>query len=242
MTRKFRKFFILLLSALMIASVIMICREAYLQQKEKKDHDELLQFIEIPEPSIPPENTETELPDEPAEPAVQKRNLSPLIEQNSECIGWICIEGTNVDYPVMHTPKDPQKYLRRNFFGEYSVSGVPFLDARCDPYNGTLLIYGHNMKNGTQFSNLKNYLDTDFRNAHSIIEFETEVGIRHFTVVNVIRTDIYDEIYNEIATDDHTLMLSTCYGSAKSGRLLIIAKEVEPYVQEKTEGADTGAG
>lgn len=242
MTRKFRKFFILLLSALMIASVIMICREAYLQQKEKKDHDELLQFIEIPEPSIPPENTETELPDEPAEPAVQKRNLSPLIEQNSECIGWICIEGTNVDYPVMHTPKDPQKYLRRNFNGEYSVSGVPFLDARCDPYNGTLLIYGHNMKNGTQFSDLKNYLDTDFRNAHSIIEFETEVGIRYFTVVNVIRTDIYDEIYNEIATDDHTLMLSTCYGSAKSGRLLIIAKEVEPYVQEKTEGADTGAG
>lgn len=242
MTRKFKIFFILLLSALMIASVIMIGREVYLQQKEKKDHEVLLQMIEIPEPSIPPKATETSNVPEPTKPAVQKRNLSPLIEQNSECIGWICIEGTSVDYPVMHTPIDPQKYLRRDFVGEYSVSGVPFLDARCDPYNGTLLIYGHNMKNGTQFSDLKNYLDTDFRSAHSIIEFETEVGIRYFTVVNVIRTDIYDEIYNEIATDDHTLMLSTCYGSAKSGRLLIIAKEVEPYVQEKTEGADTGAG
>ena len=241
---KTHKIFILLLSALLIASVIMICREVYLQQKEKKMHDDLLQLIEIPEPSTTPEDTETGLPEEPdeTEPEAQRRNLSPLIELNSECIGWIFIEGTNVDYPVMHTPNNPQKYLRLNFNGEYSVSGVPFLDARCNPYYGTLLIYGHNMKNGTQFSDLKNYLDADFRNTHPIIEFETEVGIRFFTVVDVIRTDIYDEIYNEIATDDTTLILSTCYGSAKSGRLLIIAKEVEPNVQKKTEGADTGAG
>lgn len=229
MMRKLKKIFILLLSALLIVSVIMIWREVNLQQKEKRMNGELLQLIEIPEPSTTTETTETESPEESdvTEPVVQKRNLSPLFELNSDCIGWIYIEGTNVDYPVMHTPNNPQKYLRQNFNGEYSISGVPFLDARCDPYQGTMLICGHNMKNGTQFSDLKNYLDTDFRNAHSVIEFETEVGIRFFTVVNVIRTDIYNEIYNDIATDDNTLVLSTCYGSAKSGRLLIIAKEVE---------------
>lgn len=227
--KKTHKIFILLLSALLITAVIMICREFYLQQKEKKIHDELLQLIEIPEPSTTPEAMETESSKEPnvTEPVEQKRNLTPLFEQNSECIGWIYIEGTNVDYPVMHTPNNPQKYLRLNFNGEYSISGVPFLDARCNPHQGTLLIYGHNMKNGTQFSDLKNYLDTDFRNAHPMIEFDTEAGIRFFTVVNVIRTDIYDEIYNGIEADDDTLILSTCYGSAKSGRLLIIAKEVE---------------
>lgn len=229
MMRKLKIIFILLLSALLIVSVIMIWREVNLLQKEKKVNDELLQLIEIPEPSTTTETTETKSPEEPdvTEPVVQKRNLSPLFELNSDCIGWIYIEGTNVDYPVMHTPNNPQKYLRQNFNGEYSISGVPFLDARCNPYQGTMLIYGHNMKNGTQFSDLKNYLDTDFRNAHSVIEFETEVCIRFFTVVNVIRTDIYNEIYNDIATDDNTLVLSTCYGSAKSGRLLIIAKEVE---------------
>ena len=81
------------------------------------------------------------------------------------------------------------------------------------------------MKNGTQFSDLKKYLDTDFRNSHLMIEFQTEAGVRYYKVADVIQTDIYDEIYNRIYSEDNTLILSTCYGSAKSGRLLIIAKE-----------------
>ncbi len=52
------------------------------------------------------------------------------------------------NYPVMHTPRNPQKYLRMNFYGEYSQSGVPFLDYRCSLDSGNLLICGHNMKNG----------------------------------------------------------------------------------------------
>ena len=231
MMRKINIFLAFLLSALIALSAYMICRELSLQQKEKKEFEEILEIIEpsntttasteeteatASETAVVPEETESE---------DQKRNLAPLFEKNSECIGWIYIEGTNVNYPVMHTPNDPQKYLRKNFDGEYSQSGVPFLDARCSVDGGTAIIYGHNMKNGTQFSDLKKYLDADFRNSHLTIELETEAGIRFFTVVDVIRTDIYDEIYNEIHSDDNTLILSTCYGSAKSGRLLIIAKE-----------------
>lgn len=231
MMRKLNIIFILLLSALIAISAYMICRELTLQQKEKNEFEELLEIIEPPEATVAPIEetdgitTETESMPEETEPEEQKRNLAPLFEKNSECIGWIYIEGTNVNYPVMHTPDEPQKYLRKNFDGEYSQSGVPFLDARCNPDGGTAIIYGHNMKNGTQFSDLKKYLDADFRNSHLIIELETEIGIRFYTVVDVIRTDIYDEIYNEIHSDDNTLILSTCYGSAKSGRLLIIAKE-----------------
>lgn len=231
MMRKLNIIFILLLSAIIAISAYMICRELTLQQKEKNEFEELLEIIEPPEATVAPIEetdgitTETESMPEETEPEEQKRNLAPLFEKNSECIGWIYIEGTNVNYPVMHTPDEPQKYLRKNFDGEYSQSGVPFLDARCNPDGGTAIIYGHNMKNGTQFSDLKKYLDADFRNSHLIIELETEIGIRFYTVVDVIRTDIYDEIYNEIHSDDNTLILSTCYGSAKSGRLLIIAKE-----------------
>lgn len=224
-------FLALLLSALLAVSAFMIVRDLYLQQKEKKEFVELLEIIEPPETAIAPTEkteesaTEIESMPEGIEPEEKKRNLAPLFEKNSECIGWIYIEGTNVNYPVMHTPDDPQKYLRKNFDGEYSQSGVPFLDARCIPDGGTAIIYGHNMKNGTQFSDLKKYLDADFRNSHLTIELETENGIRFYTVVDVIRTDIHDDIYNEIYSDDNTLILSTCYGSAKSGRLLIIAKE-----------------
>lgn len=231
MMRKLNIIFILLLSALIAISAYMICWELTLQQKEKNAFEELLEIIEPPETTVAPieetdgNKTETESMPKETEPEEQKRNLAPLFEKNSECIGWIYIEGTNVNYPVMHTPDEPQKYLRKNFGGEYSQSGVPFLDARCNPDGGTAIIYGHNMKNGTQFSDLKKYLDADFRNSHLIIELETEIGIRFYTVVDVIRTDIYDDIYNEIHSDDNTLILSTCYGSAKSGRLLIIAKE-----------------
>lgn len=157
----------------------------------------------------------------------QNRNLAPILEQNSECIGWICIEGTAVNYPVMHTPTDPQKYLRKDFYGKYSVSGVPFLDCRCT-LDINLIVYGHNMKNGTMFADLKKYLDKDFRAQHHVIEFETAAGVRYFTVTEVIKTDIYDKRYEDIELNGkQKLILSTCYGSAKSGRLLIVAEESE---------------
>lgn len=172
------------------------------------------------------EDTTKETADTEPEPTEQKRNLAPIMEQNSECIGWIYIEGTAVNYPVMHTPSDPQKYLRKNFEKEYSTSGIPFLDYRCTP-DTHLIIYGHNMKNGTMFSDLKKYLDKTFREQHPVIELETADGVRYFTVTEVIKTDIYDKRYEDIEVKDgrQKLILSTCYGSAKSGRLLVIAEE-----------------
>ena len=53
------------------------------------------------------------------------------------------------------SPDNPQKYLRRSFYGEYSLSGVPFLDWRCDLQSDHLIVYGHNMKNGSMFGFLK---------------------------------------------------------------------------------------
>ncbi len=219
--RKLNIFLILLLSALVILSAIMIYKQVTMQQNEISKFDELLEIVEDTS-GVTEETTEIPKDTEPSEQQV--RNLKPLFERNSDCIGWICIAGTNINYPVMHTPDSPQKYLRKDFDGQYSQSGVPFLDARCNCDSGTAIIYGHNMKNGTQFSDLKNYLNADFLNTHSTIEFETKNGIRYFTVISVKKTDIYDDIYNQLNNDD-TLILSTCYGNAKSGRLIIIAKE-----------------
>lgn len=219
--KKLNIFLILLLWALVIISAYMIYKQVTMQQNEINKFDELLEIVE--DTSNVTEET-TEIPKD-TEPSKQKvRNLKPLFERNSDCIGWICIAGTNINYPVMHTPDSPQKYLRKDFDGQYSQSGVPFLDARCSIDSGTAIIYGHNMKNGTQFSDLKKYLNADFRNSHSTIEFETKNGTKHFTVISVKKTDIYDDIYNQL-NNDGTLILSTCYGNAKSGRLIIIAKE-----------------
>ena len=216
----------LLLSAVLAVAVFKIVQTINIQQKEKEDFQIIADLVETPQLSDETSDTTTtqETKTEETKPT---RNIAPVLKQNADCIGWIFIEGTNINYPVMHTPSDPQKYLRLNFDKKYSQSGVPFLDGRCSLQDGNLIIYGHNMKNGTMFSDLKKYLDTAFRKAHKTIEFQTEDGVFLFEITDVIRTNISDERYNQInSTDGRTLALSTCYGNAKSDRLLIIAKEV----------------
>lgn len=213
-------FFYLLLSAAAVLAGVNIYSELKERQKEK---DDFAAVSQIAEPAV----TATQTESEPTEQPAAERNIQALIAENAYCIGWLSIDGTNISYPVMHTPSDPQKYLRRNFYGKYSQSGVPFLDGRCDLQSTNLIIYGHNMKNGTMFSDLKKYVDRDFLNTHRTVKFETADGIRYFTVTKVLRTDITDAWYNRIATEDGSrcLILSTCYGSDKDGRLLIIAAE-----------------
>ncbi len=234
--------FVLLL-VLLITSEVMIYRELSSRQKEKEDFDVLAKLVEMPMTNLsvtsePPaeiaeasETTEASGTIEPnriTEPEESLRDLSPLSQQNSECIGWLCIPDTAVNYPVMHTPENPQKYLRMNFYGEYSQSGVPFLDYRCSLDSGNLLIYGHNMKNGTMFSELTNYTDSSFCSDHPTIEFQTADGLFRYTVSEVKITDTsdkwYEDIGDELFEEKRRLVLSTCYGDG-SGRLLIIATE-----------------
>ena len=223
-------FFCLLLSAVAVLSGVEIYYELKEQQKEKEDFVAVAKIAELPMTEAPAEsvtNTETEMSAEPTEQPAAERNIQALIAENNDCIGWLSIDGTNISYPVMYTPSDPQKYLRRSFYGKYSQSGVPFLDGRCDLQSTNLIIYGHNMRNGTMFSDLKKYADKDFLDAHRIVKFETAYGICYFTVTEVLKTNISDTWYNCITAEDggRRLVLSTCYGSGKDGRLLIIAAE-----------------
>jgi len=222
-------FFCLLLSAVVLSGV-KIYSELREQQKEKEDFAAVAEIAELPMAEAPAEsvtNAETETSAEPTEQPAAEHDIQALIAENADCIGWLSIDGTNISYPVMYTPSEPQKYLRRNFYGKYSQSGVPFLDGRCDIQSTNLIIYGHNMKNGTMFADLKKYVDKDFLSAHRTVKFETMDGIRYFTVTEILRTDITDAWYDRIAVEDGSrcLILSTCYGSGKDGRLLIIAEE-----------------
>ena len=83
------------------------------------------------------------------------------------------------------------------------------------------------MKNGTMFSDLKKYLNTDFLNSHRTVRLETADGVFLFAVTEVRRTNTADPWYDRIAVEDGSrcLVLSTCYGLGKDGRLLIIAAE-----------------
>ena len=106
-------------------------------------------------------------------------NYRRLKEQNPDIVSWIRIPGTLVDYPVMWTPDEPEKYLRTYFDGNYSLSGLPFISADCEvspmsddkAYSNTL-IYGHHMQYGSMFAVLTQYEKQDFYEKHRTIEFD----------------------------------------------------------------------
>ncbi len=102
-----------------------------------------------------------------------EKGLLELYEENSDLIGWIKVDGTKIDYPVMQTKSEPEYYLRKNFEKEYSLSGTPFMDAGCDVNLPTFnwFIYGHHMKTGVMFHDLLKYEEKSFMEEHPTISF-----------------------------------------------------------------------
>lgn len=121
---------------------------------------------------------------------------SALYERNPDLIGWIRIEGTVINYPVMQTKEDEEYYLLRDFDRESDINGLPFMDARCDAKtDSNLIIYGHNMKNGSMFSALMNYAEEEFYKKHPVVLFDTiyEKGVYDIIAVFQTRVAYQDE-------------------------------------------------
>ena len=116
-----------------------------------------------------------------ADKAAMKAKYGDIYESNHDFIGWLKVEGTAIDNPVMFTPKDDsngQYYLRKNFYGNYDIGGTLFVDFRCElnPEKGVstdTIIYGHRMNNDTLFGPLRYFKDTEFCKEHTAITFDT---------------------------------------------------------------------
>ena len=117
-----------------------------------------------------------------------------LFSQNKSLIGWIKIDDTNIDYPVMQTVNN-EYYLDHNYNQQYDKNGSIFLDKDCDITNpGTnMIIYGHHMKSGKMFGNLKLYSNKDYYEKHRIIQFDTIYEEGRYEVMYVFRSRIYNE-------------------------------------------------
>ncbi|MFI3238737.1 MAG: class B sortase [Lachnospiraceae bacterium] len=115
-----------------------------------------------------------------------------LYKLNSDIVGWIKIENTNINYPVMQTVDDEEFYLNRDFTKEYSLSGTPFLsaDSTLEDSCGQLIIYGHNMKNDTMFSDLLLYKSQDFWEENKIIDLDTLYMEQSYEIFAVFSVDV----------------------------------------------------
>jgi sortase B len=187
-------------------------------------------------------------------------NDTEFIIDNSDCIGWVRIEDTKIDYPIMQTKNNPEYYLRRNINKEYSYIGTPFMDARCNAYtDNNLIVYGHNMRDGAMFAGLMKFKDYNYCKNHQNIYVKINGVSYKYTLFAVCKVNANDDWYNYTdQTDEETfnnlishikdkslyfsnnakygdffITLSTCEYSQTNGRLILIAKRSDDNAFQK---------
>lgn len=128
-----------------------------------------------------------------------------LYEENPDIIGWLSIEGTDIDYPVMQTLEDEQYYLYRDFYGNDNRNGSLIMDTdsivgigcKEQEYIGgtspatNLIIHGHTMKSGLMFGKLDLYEDAAYGKKHNIICFNSLYEKREYELIAVFRSQVY---------------------------------------------------
>ena len=157
------------------------------QLKEIYEDDENMGGEEKPEKRTDDENMSGRTVSPPVHPG-----LLALHRENPDCIGWIKIEGTAIDYPVMYHPSEESYYLHRDFYGEYSANGCLFLSELCNPNTSdNRIIYGHHMNSGKMFAALDQYKDSAFYQGHPLISYNTLRGEETYQIFAVFCTPVY---------------------------------------------------
>lgn len=182
------------------------------------------------------------------------RNPNALVTDNPNCVGWVSVADTRIDYPVMYTPNDPEYYLHRNFEGNESAAGTPFLGKGCLLDGNSAIIYGHNMNDGSMFADIAGYTQETYWREHPIIQCDSLTRQREYEVMAVLQfkdseqaaQDYYSvpcdemnftEYISRLADaalydtgiqavwGDQILALSTCSRQDSDSRILVIARK-----------------
>ena len=251
-----------LCAALFLFSGVMLAWQ-YKDGKQSADTFEavagLVQPDKVTQPGTDPDQTGDDTQDaDPALAAFEK--YAAVQEQNSDFVGWISIEGTNINYPVMQTIDNPNFYLKHGFEKHYSNYGVPYVQENCAlGISDNIVVYGHNMNNGSMFADLCRYEREDFYREHPTVRFDTLSSLGEYEIVAAFKTVAYSEKgfkyyhfvdaageddFNAFVSQckalalydtgvsaeygDKLLTLSTCEYSRTNGRMVVVAKLIDP--------------
>ncbi len=144
--------------------------------------------------------------------AEKTEKMEEVYTMNEDSVGWIKIDGTVIDYPVMQTPSDEQYYLNRGFDGKYSAYGCIIADTDSTIGSGTkaedytdgtapstnIILHGHNMKNGTMFGSLDNYRNQSYEKSHPIIKFSSLYEDREYEICAVFLSQVYKKSQTDV--------------------------------------------
>lgn len=113
-----------------------------------------------------------------------------LYTMNNDIVGWIKIPGTDINYPVMQTPDEPNFYLDHNFEKESSKHGAIYARETCDINrpSANITLYGHRMKDRSMFAQLDKYMEESFYKENSYIYFDTLTELHTYKIMSVFLT------------------------------------------------------
>ena len=180
----------------MIALLLVVCGvSTYIHIKNKNESEENKKTYETVAAEVAATAdsaapTATEAPVNPYTDAAQNGNTNGnggtggnyqsytttmTASANPDMVGWVKIDGTNVNYPVMQTKENPDYYLNHDFYKNESVYGCPYVQANCDVKtpSDNVIIYAHHMNDGSMFANLELFRSKDFWSSHKTISFDT---------------------------------------------------------------------
>ena len=189
-----------ILVLLIILSIIYIVNNL-LSKKQAIQESQLLDEIEIDENQVEETNKITEEIEETTQENIQETNnqnserilkVQKLQEENSDIVGWLEIEGTSINYPVLQGT-DNEYYMTHNYKKQKSKNGSIFLTKDYDwsiP-SSNLLMYGHNLNNGTMFQELLKYAKEEFYKEHPIIRFTTNKEDAEYEIISVFKSRVY---------------------------------------------------
>lgn len=261
-----RKLALYLCAGIFLVSGSLLIRDIVRSSRERAANEELAQMVRAARGGSPesgPQGEGTGLLDGVAQPVFPKYAASGLLYQydalynmNNDMAGWIYVEDTKIDYPVMFTPDDPEYYIHRGFDKKYASSGCLFIGANSAPDGSNVLIYGHHMKDGSMFAGIMDYANAEFAQAHPVIHFDTLTEENSYEVVAAFYTKAYsskfqyhkytdltqEETFNsyigqvrrsaaydsgvEVGFGDQILTLSTCSYHTDYGRFVVVARRV----------------
>lgn len=185
-----KKKYICMVAAVLLLGVTAFCGyriyHHYVQETEQTEvFDSLADMVE-------------QEADEDTEPIPQNeedlilQEYRELFLQNADMVGWIKIEDTTINYPVMQTKNNPNFYLKHNFNKEYSDLGVPYIQENCDvATSDNLIIYGHHIKGQKMFGALEDYKSQSFYEKHKVIQFDTLTEHAEYEIIAVFKTVAY---------------------------------------------------
>ncbi len=165
-----------------------------------------------------PDETEDTTPTGPTEPQILP-DYEELYKMNTDLAGWITIEGTEIDYPVMYTPQDPNFYLKRNFNKKYSSHGCIYAREECslEEPSDNVTIYGHNMTDGSMFAGLHAYADKEKWEENPLIIFNTLYEYHTYKIFAVFKTTAsvdegfrYHRFVNADSEEDFDKFIAEC--------------------------------